>query len=129
MHKSKSHLDLRIELKGRLLKDNLYPSGYHIVQVPGDNAFLNDSVGLYTKNPALKEILYLCLLRGVVAKMSGNSTPKLLMLVYNFYLILNSTSHNSFDFVSGNIYGPALRTINNRQILSDSRSKPFVDYS
>ena len=111
MHKSKSHLDLHIELKGRLLKDNLYPSGYPIFQVPGDNAFLNDSVGLYTKNPALKEILYLCLLRGVVAKMSGNSDPTFPMLAYNFYFGINCTYRKLFEFVSGNLDGNALRTI------------------
>ena len=62
LHKSKSHLNLHIELKGRLPKKKLYPSGYPIVQVPGSDAFLNDFFDLYTKNFVLKESLSMCLL-------------------------------------------------------------------
>ena len=61
--------------------------------------------------------------------MSGNSAPKFPMLAYNFYLGLNCTYRKAFDFVSGNLDGPALRTIQEREILNDSRSKPLIDYS
>ena len=96
LHKSKSHLDLHIKLNGRFPKENLCPSGSPTVKVPGDDTFLNDFVDLYTKNLALKESPSMCLLRVVVAKMSGNSAPKFLMLVYNFYLGLNCTSRKDF---------------------------------
>ena len=59
--------------------------------------------------------------------MSGNSAPKLQMPAYNFYLGLNCTSRKSFDFVSGNLSGPALIKIQKREILNDSSSNPFID--
>ena len=71
----------------------------------------------------------MCLLQGVVAKMSVNGDPKFPMLAYNFYLGLNCTSRKSFEFVSENLSVPALRKIQRRKILNDSRIKPFVEYS
>ena len=61
--------------------------------------------------------------------MSVNSDPNLPMLSYNFYLGLNCTSRRAFEFVSGYLNGPALRTIQRREILNDSSSKLFIDYS
>ena len=61
--------------------------------------------------------------------MSVNSAPKFPMLAYNFYLGLNCTSHKAFEFVSGNLDGPALRTIQRIESLNDSKSKPFIDHS
>ena len=129
LHKNKSHLDLHIELKGRSPKEKLHPSGSPNIQVIGADAYLNNFVDLYTKKYALKESLYLCLLQGVVANISGNSAPKFPMLMYNFYFGMNCTSRKAFEFVSENLTGPALRKIQNREILNDSRIKPFIDYS
>ena len=80
LHKSKYHIDLRIKLEGRFPKEKICPSGYTIFQVPVYDEFLNRFVYLYTKKTELREILYVCLLRGFVAKMFGNSSPKLLIL-------------------------------------------------
>ena len=62
LHKSKSHLDLHIKLKGGLPIEKLCPYGSSIVQVTGANALLNYYFYLYTKNHALKESLSVCLL-------------------------------------------------------------------
>ena len=51
------------------------------------------------------------------------------MLAYNFYLGLNCTSRKAFEFISGNLAGPALRKIQKRERLNYSRSEPFIDYS
>ena len=51
------------------------------------------------------------------------------MLAFNFYLGLNCTSRKEFEFVSGNLAGPALRKIHKREVLKDSRIKPFIDCS
>ena len=128
LHKRKSHLYLHIKLKLRLPKDNIFPSEYPIVQIPGADVFLNDFVGLCTKNPVFKGIVSLCLLREVVAKMSGNSAPKFPMLAYNFYLGINCTSRKAFESVSINLAEPALRKFQKRDIFNDSRSNTFVDY-
>ena len=96
LHKRKYHLDLHIELRGRFPKEKLCPSGSPIVKVTGANSFLNALIGLYTKNPAFKESLYVCLIQGTVENISGNSAPKLTMLAYNFYLGLNCTSRKAF---------------------------------
>ena len=61
--------------------------------------------------------------------MSGNSAPKFPMLAHNFYIRPNCTSRKAFEFVSGNTSGPALRKNQTREILNDSRIKPFIDYS
>ena len=65
LNKTKYHLGIHIELKERFRKENIFPSGFPIVQVPGADAFLNDFVDLYTNNPEFKESLYVCLLQGV----------------------------------------------------------------
>ena len=61
--------------------------------------------------------------------MSGNSDLKLPMLAYNFYLGLNCTSHNAFEFVHGNISGLELITTQKRESLNDSINKPFIENS
>ena len=71
----------------------------------------------------------MCLLQGVILKISVNSDPKFTMLTYNFYLGLNCTSCEAFEFVFGNLARPALGTIQKRERLNYSRSKPFIDYS
>ena len=48
---------------------------------------------------------------------------------YKFYLGLKFTSRKAFEFVHGNLDGPAFKKIQKREILNDSRSKPFIDYS
>ena len=58
LHKIKSHLGLHIDMKGIFLKEKLCPSGSPIIKVPGYDAFLNYYFDLYTKNPALKESLF-----------------------------------------------------------------------
>ena len=54
LHKRKYRLDIHIEMKGRLPKEKLSPSGSPIIQVPGAVTSLNDFVDLYTNNPASK---------------------------------------------------------------------------
>ena len=61
--------------------------------------------------------------------MSGNSDPKFPMLAYNFYFGINCTYRKLFEFVSGNLDGNALRTIQKRESLNGSRSEPFIYYS
>ena len=45
--------------------------------MPGVDYFLNRFIMIYKENQKMRDDLYVCLLHGVVAKMSGNHNPSL----------------------------------------------------
>ena len=78
-------------------------------------------------NDTFKNLLVVCLLKAFVAKMSGELNPVYSPNVFNFYLALSATSRKSFEFVSGNLLGPAIRQIQRRRENHMGRN-PFISY-
>ena len=74
----------------------------------------------YTENPDYGE--YLLVL--VLAKMHEHKNPHSPAVVFNFFWGLECTSRVAFDFYSGNLIGPSLRTMQCRNAAD--RSPPYI---
>jgi hypothetical protein len=82
------------------------------LSLPDTDSFINKFIAMYKKdksNDDFKNSLVVCLLKAFVAKMSGEEmNPAYSPNIFNFYLALSATSRKSFEFVSGNLLGPAI---------------------
>ena len=83
----KSHLDLYSDLKSNLPPEELHPEGSDIDEVPGADSLLINFNNLYKENPTIRNYLSFCLLCGIVANMSGNINPTLILKAYNFFSV------------------------------------------
>ena len=95
---------------------------------PGTDSFIEKFITMYKdkSNDTFKTSLVVCLLKAFVAKMSGELNPVYSPNVFNFYLALSATSRKSFEFVSGNLLGLAIRQIQRRR--ENMGRNPFISY-
>ena len=83
---------------------------------------------MYKQNThGLTNLLVIGLLQAVIAKMDGYRNPTMAPKVFNFFRVLESSNRKAFDFVSANLAGPAIRSMQRRNVLE--RGKPFIDYN
>lgn len=73
--------------------------------------FLKSFIDLYTNNKDVRDSLLVALLHGFVSKLKGHKNPRLPEKALNFFIAADATSRKCFDFVSANVIGPCLRTI------------------
>ena len=90
---------------------SLAPSAGTLTEVKNVNNFLFTFVQMYRINQELRESLIMGLLHVMFEKLKGHQNPKLPAKVMNFFVALDATSLQGYDFVSANFLGPALCTI------------------
>ena len=96
---------------------------------PSTNSFIKKFITMYKGkfNDTFKNSLVVCfLLKALFVKMSGELNPVYSPNIFNFYLALSATSRKSFEFVSGNLLGPAIRQIQRRR--ENMGRNPFISY-
>lgn len=64
--------------------------------------------------------------KAVIAKMDGYKNPPMSTKVFNFFRVLEASNRKSFDFVSANLAGPCIRSMQKRNVIGRDRS--FIDY-
>jgi len=70
---------------------------------------------MFTTNPSMRDSLLCALMQVYVTKLKGkHKNPELPAKAMNFFIACESTSRKAFDFVSANMLGPCLRTIQRR---------------
>ena len=71
-----------------------------------------------------QELIGCVFTQSISAKISDEVNPVYLPNVFNFYLALSATSCKSFDFLSGELLGPAIRKIQRRREIIGQN--PFI---
>ena len=92
--------------------------------VQNTDAFLESFVELYKQNKAVRDSALVALLHAFCAKLGGNSNPEFPIKAINFFISLEATSRKSFDFVSANLLGPSLRTVQKQN--AKTRKEVFI---
>lgn len=86
-----------------------------IVVTKNADTFLYDFVQMFTTNPSMRDSLLVALMQVYVTKLKGkHKNPELPAKAMNFFIACESTSRKAFDYVSANMLGPCLRTIQRR---------------
>ena len=88
------------------------------------DAFLKNFVPMYQNNVEFCESLIVCILKAFCAKHSGNDKPQFEVKAMNFFIAMDSLSRKSFEFLSANMLGPALRTIQRTNAITCK--PPFI---
>lgn len=73
--------------------------------------FLKSFIVLYLNNKEVRESLLVALMHGLVSKLNRHKNPRLPEVAMNFFIAADATSRKCFDFLSANVVGPCLRTI------------------
>ena len=87
--------------------------------------FLKSFVKMYTEHPDYRQSFLVLLMKGALAKMHGHRNPQYPSKVFNFFRVLECTSRSAFDFASGNLIGPSLRSTMQRRNAAD-RKPPYI---
>ena len=66
---------------------------------------------MYNKNPQFKDLLLVSLMHVFMSKINGQSNPTLPPKALNFYIACASLYRKTFDMMSDNLLGPALRSV------------------
>ena len=109
-------LDFYNELKK--IKTESLNQSTDLLSLPGTYSFINKFIVMYKdkSNDDFKNSLVVCgLLKTFVAKMSGEMNAVYSQNVFYLYLTLSATSRKSFEFLSGNLLGPAIWQIQRRR--------------
>ena len=78
----------------------------------------------YKSNNYFNNLLVACLIKLSVAKVSDEVNPIYSLNVFNLYLDISATSRKSFEFVYGNLLGPAICHI--QRIRANLDRHPFI---